>query len=402
MKELKDGIRALVRIDFNGNVHKQFRGTDNDKRFANEIRVLKELEVRGCQNVPTLIDSDVETLTIITTSCGAPAPLLTKEKASALFDELEQVHGIRHDDPEPRNVTYSAKLGRFCLIDFELAEILPIPSATESNSAIWRAVWQSLTQKGAGHEGNDDSSIVLGICPNGVRKLGESGEELLDPEHLVLAVSDGMGGRNAGEFASRLIMNYVRRDAETLYRGLTSGGKVDELLGGLLKKAHEGLLEMMARDDMITGMGATLSLAWITGDALHWGHVGDSRLYSLQNGELQQLTKDDNIPWRQYQQGQISEYQYRQHPHRSMINEVLGGKSREISPQTGTISLESDSRILLCSDGLIDGLWDRSLADEISQTGTPSEIANALMTRSRDNADRDDTTLIVADLSGVA
>lgn len=402
MKELKDGIRSLVRLDINGRVHKQFRGTDSDKRFSNEVLVLKALEERDCPNVPVLIDSDESTLTIVTTSCGAPAPLLTQEKATALFDELEQIYGIRHDDPEPRNVTYSAKLGRFCLIDFELAEILPIPSESESHSAVWRAVWQSLTQQGTGHEGNDDSCISLAVCPNGVRKLGESGEELLDPEHLVLAVSDGMGGRNAGEFASRLIMNYVRRDAKTLYKGLTSGGEVDELLGGLLKKAHESLLEMMARDKMITGMGATLSLAWVTGDALHWAHVGDSRLYFLQDGELQQLTKDDNIPWRQYQLGQISEYQYRQHPHRSMIHEVLGGKSREISPQIGTVPLESDSRILLCSDGLIDGLWDRSLADEFLQSGSPSEIAQALMTRSRDNADRDDTTLIVADLSGIA
>ncbi|MDB4462547.1 hypothetical protein N9021_01185, partial [Akkermansiaceae bacterium] len=151
MKELKDGIRALVRIDFQGNVHKQFRGTDSDLRFANEIKVLKALEERGCPNVPTLLGSDKETLTIITTNCGAPAPLLTKEKATALFDELEELYGIRHDDPEPRNVTYSAKLGRFCLIDFELAEILPLPSTENRETKVWRAVWQTLTEQGTGH-----------------------------------------------------------------------------------------------------------------------------------------------------------------------------------------------------------------------------------------------------------
>ncbi|MDB4272661.1 serine/threonine protein phosphatase, partial [Akkermansiaceae bacterium] len=68
MKELKDGIRALVRIDFQGNVHKQFRGTDNDIRFANEIKVLKALEERNCPNVPVLLSSDEESLTIVTTN----------------------------------------------------------------------------------------------------------------------------------------------------------------------------------------------------------------------------------------------------------------------------------------------------------------------------------------------
>ena len=94
MKELKDGIRSLVRIDFQGNVHKQFRGTDKEKRFANEILILKALEERGCPNVPAFIDADEETLTLITTNCGAPAPLLTQEKATALFTELEELYGV--------------------------------------------------------------------------------------------------------------------------------------------------------------------------------------------------------------------------------------------------------------------------------------------------------------------
>jgi hypothetical protein len=99
MKELKDGLRSLVRIDFRGHVHKQFRGTDSDKRFANEVAVLKALKDRGATNVPRLVGHDPETLTLITTNCGSPAPLITVEKAQALFQELEDKYGIRHDDP---------------------------------------------------------------------------------------------------------------------------------------------------------------------------------------------------------------------------------------------------------------------------------------------------------------
>lgn len=127
MRELKDGIRSHVRIDYRGNVHKRFRGTNADKRFANEVHVLQVLEQRGCPFVPRLLESHPEELYMVTTNCGSPASQISDAKSKSLFTELEEVYGIRHDDPESRNVTYSEQLGRFCVIDFELAEILPDP-----------------------------------------------------------------------------------------------------------------------------------------------------------------------------------------------------------------------------------------------------------------------------------
>lgn len=124
MKELKDGIRSLVRIDFYGHVHKYFRGTDADKRAANEAKILKILEERGCPNVPRLIDYKPEEDYIVTTNAGAPAPNLSKQRADKLFQELEQKYGIIHDDPEPRNVTYNDREGEFFIIDFELATVI--------------------------------------------------------------------------------------------------------------------------------------------------------------------------------------------------------------------------------------------------------------------------------------
>ncbi len=124
MRNLKDGIRSLVKIDFYGNVHKYFRGTDADKRAVNEAHVLKILEERDCPNVPRLLDFTPEEDYIITTNCGSPAPRLTKKKADTLFAELKERYGVIHDDPEPRNVTYNEKTGEFNIIDFELATVI--------------------------------------------------------------------------------------------------------------------------------------------------------------------------------------------------------------------------------------------------------------------------------------
>jgi tRNA A-37 threonylcarbamoyl transferase component Bud32 len=130
MRNLKDGIRSLVKIDFYGNVHKYFRGTDKEERFANEIRILKALEKRGCNNVPRYIDSDESELHLVTTNCGSPAPNLSKKKSDSLFAKLENRYGVRHDDPFPRNITYDEKTGQFCVIDFELATLLDPPEQT--------------------------------------------------------------------------------------------------------------------------------------------------------------------------------------------------------------------------------------------------------------------------------
>jgi len=128
VRNLKDGIRSLVRIDFYGNVYKYFRGTDKEKRCANEVLILKELEKRNCPNVPRLLEHNLEDCWIKTTNCGSPADSITKKKADLLFLHLKENYNVEHDDPEPRNITYNMNTGEFCIIDFELATLLPHPS----------------------------------------------------------------------------------------------------------------------------------------------------------------------------------------------------------------------------------------------------------------------------------
>jgi hypothetical protein len=132
IEPLKDGIRSQVRIDFYGNVHKRLRGTGARERYDTEVAVLKVLEQRGCPYVPRLLEEHPEECYFVSTNCGRPADQISKIKADSLFAALERDYGVRHLDAEPRNITYSDKLGRFCIIDFELAEILPAPTPPAS------------------------------------------------------------------------------------------------------------------------------------------------------------------------------------------------------------------------------------------------------------------------------
>lgn len=134
MEQVKDTLRATVRLGYDGRVHKTFRGPQARERFDTEVRVLRYLEERGCPFVPRLLDADPAALRIITTNCGNRVEHLDAARTKELFDDL-LAYGVRHDDAEMRNVTYSQREGRFCLIDFEFATVLTDEAAAGSKPA---------------------------------------------------------------------------------------------------------------------------------------------------------------------------------------------------------------------------------------------------------------------------
>jgi hypothetical protein len=124
MLKVKDTLRATVNLTFDGRVIKVYHGSNAPERFDQEVKVLRFLEARRCNFVPRLLEADRDKLRIVTTNCGSRVEHLDEERVKQLFAELEPF-GVRHDDPDIRNVTYRQSDGRFCIIDFELATILP-------------------------------------------------------------------------------------------------------------------------------------------------------------------------------------------------------------------------------------------------------------------------------------
>lgn len=124
MLKVKDTLRATVNLTFDGRVIKVYHGPNAMERFNQETKVLKFLEDKKCPFVPRLLEADPERLRIVTTNCGQRVEHLDEKRLKEIFSELESF-GVRHDDPEMRNVTYRSQDGRFCVIDFEFATILP-------------------------------------------------------------------------------------------------------------------------------------------------------------------------------------------------------------------------------------------------------------------------------------
>ncbi|MEM6910124.1 MAG: protein phosphatase 2C domain-containing protein [Verrucomicrobiota bacterium] len=394
--ELKDGLRSLVRIDFGGRVHKQFRGSQARERCENEIRILRALEDRGCLHVPRLLEHDIGQLTIVTSNCGKPVEAIPQAKVTALFHELEQVYGVRHDDAADRNITYDARAGRFCIIDFELAELLPLPSPQSGPSIVHRIRWAVGSDRGAHHAGNEDAWLVLELDGLRGRRLGDHGERFLETP-LLFAVADGMGGGRAGELASRLVLAGIRRKVHRL--ALDQSAHWRRQLEELIKEAHRDLNAFAQRDPKLEGMGCTLTLGLFYEQRVLVGHLGDSRLYLWREGETSQISRDHTFAFAAWKRGEMQEYAYRQHPRRSALYEAIGGGRERVSPLVLEFPSLPGDRYLLCTDGIIDGLWEEQIARFLTQPPPTETVRDDLMVKARAGDRSDDATALLVDFA---
>ncbi len=402
MHEAKNTQRALVRIGFDGRVHKLFRGPQADTRFENEVRVLKYLEARKCPFVPRLLDSKAETLEIITSNCGARVQHITEDRVAEIFKQLEQ-YGVRHDDPFLRNITYRAADGIFCVIDFEFAEIIGEPALatvdpkSAHHSTARKVCWSGTTHPGKFRPNNEDQFLAMLLDHRGIRYLGKNGEASLETSDFIFAVSDGMGGERSGEFASRIAMEKITLQLPKQF-GLREdrfNAYSNDILVDLFKSIHNDMLQLGRYDDNCRDMGATLTLAWFRRGRVYFGHIGDSRLYHLPaSGGMRQITEDHtHVGWLK-RNDKLNEREARMHPRKNVLAQALGAGHRYLVPQVGVVDYDAGDRFVLCSDGVIEGLWDRgieelargSVADLAPRSKAEQLVLTAVEVSGRDNA----------------
>lgn len=261
-----------------------------------------------------------------------------------------------------------------------------------------------MTHVGRVRANNEDS--FLGVTVNGheVRYLGKIGEASMANSDYVFAVSDGMGGAKSGEFASRISLDKITRLVPKGFRlsaqGLAAG--FSDLLTELFGSIHHELLQLGYSYEECSGMGATLSLCWFAPDWMYFGHIGDSRIYYLpREGGLTQLTHDhSHVGWLR-RSGRINEREARTHPRRNALQQALGAGHQFVDPQLGAVGYRTGDRFVICSDGLIDGLWDRNIEQLIRTPDAATaghEAARRLVEGAVESSGRDNTTAVVIEI----
>ncbi len=262
--------------------------------------------------------------------------------------------------------------------------------------------WATLSHSGSRKPRCDDSLIAFASSPQGAEILTGNGRRSLSSHDLVFAVSDGMGGGNAGDIASSLILQQMTEIIPQTFKSAAAGFFPDSLshLGDALRSIHQQINAAADGCDLKSGMAATLALAWFTPENLYLANAGDSRIYRSRAGLLEQLSRDHTAAWGQWKRGEISEIQYRSHPRRAALYEVVGGGHGKVHPHFAAIPYQPGDRFLVCSDGLIDGLWERHISDALAACPEdPAATAASLLKRAVANSGIDDTSLIVITVS---
>ena len=256
--------------------------------------------------------------------------------------------------------------------------------------------WSGCSDTGRVRQNNEDSFLGLQFDAREIFRLGKFGEGSLEKNDFTFAVCDGMGGAQAGEFASSIAVDKITtllpRALQQSARGLNAG--FSDVLIELFAQIHSALVFVGGSYEETEGMQTTLSLGWFMPGWMYFGHIGDSRIYHLpsRKKEIKQLTHDDtHVGWL-FRNGKISEYEARTHPRRNLLQRALGGGNQFVDPQVGAVGCEPGDIFLLCTDGLIDGLFDQQLV-ELLRAGGGS--AQQLVDVAVKNSGRDNTTALV-------
>lgn len=233
--------------------------------------------------------------------------------------------------------------------------------------------------------------------------MGKIGDAPTCAMDFAFAVSDGMGGARAGEYASRLAIDKITRLLPRSFRQTASGLEAGfaDVLSELFDQIHRALVYVGSSDEECAGMEATLSLCWFTPAWMYFGHIGDSRIYYLPGGDqsaIKQLSEDDtHVGWL-FRNGKINEREARSHPRRNVLQKALGGDNQFVEPQVGAVAYAAGDTFLLCTDGLVEGLYDEQmtlLLRPLEATEMEANPAHQLVAQSLKNDGRDNITALV-------
>ncbi|MDY7541041.1 protein phosphatase 2C domain-containing protein [Cryobacterium sp. 5B3] len=246
---------------------------------------------------------------------------------------------------------------------FEVA----FPSVNKTVSLAWAA----LTDTGHRREVNEDS--LISVPP-------------------IFAVADGMGGHSAGDVASAAVVN---RLAELAGRDSPQNAAINTALGLAVTDMASGV----GVTDLGTGTTVTGALLAIVSGAPHWVvfNIGDSRVYLLTSGVLEQITVDHSVVQELVDAGRITRDEADVHPHGNIITRAVGFHEAPV-PDYRVLPVNPGMRLLICSDGLTKELTAYGIRHFLISNPDPEDAAKALVEAALENGGRDNVTVIVLDV----
>jgi serine/threonine protein phosphatase PrpC len=209
-------------------------------------------------------------------------------------------------------------------------------------------------------------------------------------------VADGMGGHRAGDVASELAVNCLA-DALQYWDPEWTQDEGIVRLQEMIRKANKIVHETASLNEQYHNMGTTVVAAVLNKHGGWIGHVGDSRIYRLREGELEQLTDDHTVINELSKSGQLSPEEAARHPLRHAITRSVG-TDRDVRADVKAIDWRPGDRLLLCSDGLSGLVEERMLQLTLGQPGaTLEQVADRLVEMALDAGGDDNVTVVLVE-----
>ena len=239
------------------------------------------------------------------------------------------------------------------------------------------------------------STPILSAAASHIGKIRASNQDSGSVGNHLFVVADGMGGHAGGDVASALAIRHlvqldrpyssVEEAREELYRGILDAGKE--------------LTRAVADHPELTGMGTTLSGMVRIGEKVVVAHIGDSRIYLLRDGVLEQITADHTFVQRLVDSGRITPEEAAVHPRRSVLMRVLGDVDVDPEIDTHVLDTQPGDRWLLCSDGLSGYVAEREIAEILLTTHDPEEACDKLIQASLAEGAPDNVTAVIVHIA---
>ncbi len=215
-----------------------------------------------------------------------------------------------------------------------------------------------------------------------------------DSDIALMVVADGMGGHRAGNVASDLAISKAEKfwaDFDRL--NLTSAEEARKMINRLILDANEIVLSEASNSIECQGMGTTFTVGLLCGNRLTIGHIGDSRAYLINNGQIKLLTRDHSLLEQLIESGQVKPEEAKSHPQRHVLTRALGISS-DLKVDICEKDVQPDSILLFCTDGLTNMVSDDEILAAASEHSDPQLLAESLIELANSRGGFDNITVV--------
>lgn len=207
-------------------------------------------------------------------------------------------------------------------------------------------------------------------------------------------MADGMGGHNGGEIASSDAINIVKSFFLENKEKLTNKKNIRSIIEESIQKANINIYKKSLEIAEYNGMGTTISLCYVFKNHIFIGHVGDSRIYKIENDNIIQITEDHSLVNELIKKGQITKEEAKNHPQKNMITRAVG-TSFDIEVDILEIKYKNDDKVILCTDGLFNMVYEDQIMTIIKNTIPIKDIGEKLVDKAKENGGLDNISVII-------